>query len=335
MCPQPVLSRWHGPLTRCRDLLKRHVTNHDAEPASKRQKREIARDTRVVQACEACSQSHLRCEDEKPCSRCKKKLIVCRVPEVLATDEDDIHEIDAVHAAQDLLDLSNGFDYPSSLSAQRESVNPSATSETPEPLMQPPPLSTNTNRPSVEPSNNRTSMAYLTNMQPPSNNASGYDAMNQNYEDPASSLSFFDNSVSQFDNTPGHNPFLPDYFRNMPPFEAFLSGQATPRGIMDHNFNFDVGLTDLDLGLLDQYSFQVPFAADTPSTDAQGAEQHIAETDGAPIRADALKQSIWRYLPRRTGHTSMAEAVNQAFSESDRDATQRSHITHRRVIAEK
>ncbi|EOA81565.1 uncharacterized protein SETTUDRAFT_181741, partial [Exserohilum turcica Et28A] len=41
------------------DLLKRHVANHDTEPANKRQKRGISRDTRVVQACEACSQSHL------------------------------------------------------------------------------------------------------------------------------------------------------------------------------------------------------------------------------------------------------------------------------------
>jgi hypothetical protein len=290
-----------------------------------------------VQACEACSQSHLRCEDEKPCSRCRKKNITCRVPEALPTDENDIHEIDAVHAAQDLLDLSNGFDYPSSLSAHRESVNPSAISETPEPLMQPPPLATKTNRPSVEPGNNQASTTYLSNMQPPSNATVSFDAMNQNFEDSAPSLSFFDNHISQFDNTPGDNPFLPDYFRNMPPFEAFqhLSGQATPRGIMDHNFNFDVGLTDLDLGLLDQYNFQVPFTADTPSTDAQGTEQHLPETDGAPVRAEAVKQSIWRYLPRRTGHTSMAEAVNQAFSDTDRETNRRSHITHRRVIAEK
>jgi hypothetical protein len=123
----------------------------------------------------------------------------------------------------------------------------------------------------------------------------------------------------------------------MPPFEAIqhLSGQATPRGIMDHNFNFDVGLTDLDLGLLDQYNFHIPFYADTPSTDAQGAEQHLLETDGAPVRAEVVKQSIWRYLPRCTGHTSMAEAVNQAFSDTERETNRRSQITHRRVIAEK
>ncbi|KAI4703069.1 hypothetical protein J4E81_001946 [Alternaria sp. BMP 2799] len=322
------------------DLLKRHVTNHDTEPASKRQKREIARDTRVVQACEACSQSHLRCEDEKPCSRCKKKKIPCRVPEVPVTDENDIHEIDAVHAAQDLLDLSNGFDYPSSLPAHGGSVNTSAstTSETPEPFHNHATLvvtDANTmHRHSVASSDLETRTAGMGDMQPPPpNNGGGLVAMNQNYEDPSASMPFFDNSIAHFDNTPGHNPFLPDYFRSMPPFEAFLSGQATPRGIMDLSFDLDVGLTDLDLGLLDQYNFQVPFAADTPSTDAHGAEQPVPETDTAPVRAEAFKQSIWRYLPQRSRNPT-AEQVNLAVPDTEKDGYRRSNFTHRRVVAE-
>ena len=140
--------------------------------------------------------------------------------------------------------------------------------------------------------------------------------------------------MTAFDTTPGQNPFLPDYFRNMPPFESFLSGQATPRGIMDLSFDIDVGLTDLDLGLLDQYNFQVPFAADTPSTDAQGIDPHHPETDTAPVRAEAFKQSIWRYLPQSSRNPS-AEQVNLAFSDTERDNNRRAHIAHRRVIAEK
>jgi hypothetical protein len=175
--------------------------------------------------------------------------------------------------------------------------------------------------------------AGMTDMQPPSNNG-GLVAMNQSYEDASASMSFFDNSMAHFDNTPGHNPFLPDYFRSMPPFEAFLSGQATPRGIMDLSFDLDVGLTDLDLGLLDQYNFQVPFAADTPSTDTHGAEQHLPETDTAPVRAEAFKQSIWRYLPQRSrNHT--AEQVNLAVPDTEKDGYRRSNFTHRRVVAEK
>ncbi|CAN9261952.1 unnamed protein product [Alternaria alternata] len=255
-------------------------------------------------------------------------------------NENDIHEIDAVHAAQDLLDLSNGFDYPSSLPAHSGSGNPSAstTSETPEPFHNPPPMlitdTTNMHRQSVDPGDPETRTTNLTDMQPPTNNGGGLVAMNQNYEDPNATMTFLDNSMSHFDNTPGHNPFLPDYFRSMPPFEAFMSGQATPRGIMDFSFDLDVGLTDLDLGLLDQYNFQVPFAADTPSTDAQGAEQQLSETDTAPLRAEAFKQSIWRYLPQRSrNHT--AEQVNLAVPDTEKDSYRRSNFTHRRVVAEK
>ncbi|KAF1939128.1 C6 transcription factor RegA [Clathrospora elynae] len=314
------------------DLLKRHVTNHDSESANKRQKREIARDTRVIQACGPCSQSHLRCEDEKPCSRCKKKNIPCQVPEENAPDENDIHEIDALHAAHDLLDLSNGFDYPSSLPAQAESINPSTTSDTPEPFNHLPFQSTataiNMHPPSVRSDGRDMKMADLNQMQPPSNPTI---AMNQNYaEDPAASLSFFDASISNFNDTPGHNPFLPDYFRNMPPLEAFLSGQATPRGIMDLSFDLDVGLTEFDLGLLDQYNFQVPFAADTPPTES--VEQNIPDSDSVPARTEAFKQSIWRYLPQRNRDHGGAEQVNLAFSDSE---NRRSHITQRRVIVEK
>jgi hypothetical protein len=315
------------------------VTNHDTEPASKRLKREIARDTRVVQACEACSQSHLRCEDEKPCSRCKKKKIACRVPETPVPEESDIHEIDAVHAAQDLLDLSNGYDYPSSMPAHNGNGNPSAsTTETLEPFHNSPPMlmtdNTNTHRHSMDAGDPEMRTTNMGDIQPPPNTADGLVMMNQNYDHANASMPFLDNSISHFDTTPGNIPFLPDYFRSMPPFEAFMSGQATPRGIMDFSFNLDVGLTDLDLGLLDQYNFQVPFAADTPSTDAQGAEQQLSETDTAPLRAEAFKQSVWRYLPQRT-RDHAAEQVNLAVPDTEKDSYRRSNFTHRRVVAEK
>jgi hypothetical protein len=332
----------HGWLLSCnRDLLKRHVTNHDSDSANKRQRREIARDTRVVQACEACSQSHLRCEDEKPCSRCKKKNIFCRVPEVSATDETELNELDAVHAAQDLLDLSNGFDFPSALPPSHEGNNQAMAPKYD--MLDPSvqfrhPSSTATRNGSMNtPSTPQTgihqrSLTASSNI-PPDGAAL---TVSQHYtEDAGSALSFFDSSVAQFDETPSIDPFLPDYFRNMPPYEAFFSGQATPRGILDLSFDLDVGLTDIDLGLLDQYNFQVPFAADTPSTDTQGLEQHISENDSVPVRTEAFKQSIWRYLPQRNKDFGGAEQADLAFSDSEKDNSRRSHIAHRRATTER
>ncbi|KAI8937433.1 hypothetical protein NX059_005156 [Plenodomus lindquistii] len=176
--------------------------------------------------------------------------------------------------------------------------------------------------------NRKSSMTRPNEMQPPMN-------LHQHYvEDPTNSLAFFNHSISEFDQTPGQNPYLPDYFRNLPPFETFFSGQATPRGIMDLSFDLDTGLTDLDLGLLDQYNFQVPFSADTPSTEAPGPEVQIPDSDNVPVRTEAFKQSIWRYLPQPNKDYSGAEQEHLAFSD-DKDANHRSHITQRRVIVEK
>lgn len=188
----------------------------------------------------------------------------------------------------------------------------------------------------IDVSERRQSFTRQNEMQPPMNTTAGLMPVSQLYlHDQDSSLPFYDTSIAHFDDTPGHNPFLPEYFRNMPPFEAFLSGQATPRGIMDLSFDLDVGLTDLDLGLLDQYNFQVPFAADTPSTDAQGTEQQLPENEGVPVRTEAFKQSIWRYTPQPNRDYSGAEQANIAFADSGEDSNRRSHITQRRVIVEK
>ncbi|KAF9698941.1 hypothetical protein EKO04_003269 [Ascochyta lentis] len=311
------------------DLLKRHVTNHNSDSATKRQKREIARDTRVVQACEACSQSHLRCEDEKPCSRCKKKNIACRVPETLTADNNGINQLDAVHAAQDLLDLSNGFDYDSPVV----------------PLPHSPQASTpHLNNGDASSSNFQPPSIPVAQMTAPSGSQpagreimlpTSKGAVDHLYTETDDTVSFFDNPLSNFDETPGVDPFLPDYFRNMPPFESFLSGHATPRGIMDLNFDMDVGLTDLDLGLLDQYNFQIPFTAGTPSTDAQGLEPQAPGNDSAPVRTEAFKQSIWRYLPRRDKDHSGMEQTNLAFPDSDKDPNRRAHLPQRRAVNER
>ncbi|KAH6620555.1 hypothetical protein C7974DRAFT_364213 [Boeremia exigua] len=319
------------------DLLKRHVTNHSSESAAKRQKREITRDTRVVQACEACSLSHLRCEDEKPCSRCKKKNIACKVPETSPVDDAEVNELDAVHAAQDLLDLSNGFDYASPMA-------PLDTNQTSTPQVSdvdrddvgflPPHVPVA----QMESSNESYPVEHGSSFNVPNTTKQNADTlgMAQLYTGTdGTDLSFFDNTMSNFDDTPSMDPFLPDYFRNMPPFDSFLSGHATPRGIMDLNFDMDVGLTDLDLGLLDQYNFQVPFIAGTPSTDAQGLEQQPLDGDSAPVRTEAFKQSIWRYMPRRDKDHSAMEQTNLAFPDSDKESSRRAHLPQRRALNER
>jgi hypothetical protein len=296
-----------------------------------------------VQACEACSQSHLRCEDEKPCSRCKKKSIPCRVPETSAADDSEVNELDAVHAAQDLLDLSHGFDYPSAGHPAQEENHPPMASKYGMPdhsaqFRHPPPtpaLTVNAviNTPSHPTPTVRERSFTASSHVPP--NVGALPTHHQYPEDTGNAMPYFDNSVGHFDHTPGIDPLLPDYFRNMPTYETFYSGQATPRGLLDMSFDVDVGLTDIDFGLLDQYNFQMPFAEDTPSTENQGPEPHLPESESVPVRADAFKQSTWRYIPQRNKDFGAAEQPNLAFPDTERDKDRRSHMGLRRPNPER
>ncbi len=104
---------------------------------------------------------------------------------------------------------------------------------------------------------------------------------------------------------------------------------------MDLNFDMDVGLTDLDLGLLDQYNFQVPFTAGTPSADAQGLELQSLESDSVPVRTEAFKQSTWRYMPCRDKDRSGMEQTNLAFPDSDKESNRRANLPQRRALNER
>jgi hypothetical protein len=132
---------------------------------------------------------------------------------------------------------------------------------------------------------------------------------------------------------------LPDYLRNMPPLETCLSGAATPRGIMDFTFNWDIGLNDMDMSFLDQYNDQAPFGAGTPSTDTYGALQQLTSEpsgDAVSVRHEAFKKSVWRYLPQSNRDFGASEQPNLAFDDSELNSThRRSRLTARRAIHER
>lgn len=64
-----------------RDLLRRHAARHDDQ--GRQIKRQIQKllpgSGRVSHACKACASAKLKCEEEKPCPRCKKKGIECEI----------------------------------------------------------------------------------------------------------------------------------------------------------------------------------------------------------------------------------------------------------------
>lgn len=63
----------------CRDLLTRHETTHDRNNSAKG-RTFIRRSDRAAEACQNCASSKAKCDDQKPCSRCRAKNIRCYIP---------------------------------------------------------------------------------------------------------------------------------------------------------------------------------------------------------------------------------------------------------------
>ncbi|KAK7420627.1 hypothetical protein QQX98_002621 [Neonectria punicea] len=61
------------------DLLTRHETTHDRDGTAK-DRPFIRRSDRAAEACLNCAASKAKCEDQKPCSRCRAKSLPCQMP---------------------------------------------------------------------------------------------------------------------------------------------------------------------------------------------------------------------------------------------------------------
>ncbi|KAK4181650.1 putative transcription factor [Triangularia setosa] len=101
------------------DLLKRHRTNHQDDNSNKRKRLSSAAPGagRVAHACQACAKARVKCEEMKPCTRCKNRGIMCEV----ASSED---------AAMHLLHLSANAH---SFESHPPDTSPSASSQYPHP----------------------------------------------------------------------------------------------------------------------------------------------------------------------------------------------------------
>lgn len=62
------------------DLLKRHAANHGSDSSGKKRKRiggESPNAGRVSHACRACAAARVKCEEMKPCTRCRNRNVTC------------------------------------------------------------------------------------------------------------------------------------------------------------------------------------------------------------------------------------------------------------------
>lgn len=57
--------------------MRRHAAGHDREGFRKHHSSVVEQHVRVSQACKFCAASKLKCNEDKPCQRCREKDIVC------------------------------------------------------------------------------------------------------------------------------------------------------------------------------------------------------------------------------------------------------------------
>jgi hypothetical protein len=250
--------------------------------------------SRVGQACEECSKSHLKCEDEKPCRRCQQKNLTCRLSTAAQEELDAAQELGA---AQDLLDLSHNLDLRSPCS---HAALPT---------------------PSHHHSEGRVKEAVMVAQQV----TPAWDDMQGN-----SAMSFSEGS-------PG-DAFIPEFLRYMPPVETSLSGYATPRGLVEHNFNWDLDFSGIDLALFDQNLINENSHQDAFRHDILSTEQHSQPgppDSAAADRAKAFDRSLWRYMPRSKTNPVTAGESYLALPDGESEGQSPSHIPLRNITSER
>ncbi|KAF2500888.1 hypothetical protein BU16DRAFT_614570 [Lophium mytilinum] len=280
------------------DLLRRHAALHSqdsgAEPAKRRRiGTNAAGAVRVSQACEACADNHLKCEDQKPCKRCRSKNVSCHVaPKASARDmievrEEECEELQvaldpALVAASsvgnhepDLQHQSERMPFNNDHSAPKDISNLSNT------------FSANGEVPfySFLPSEQQPEMlahsSERTMMNPTVDGLP--DAMNMPFTDSMD--------------------LLPATFMPILP-----SGTRTPRGVFDFGLETNLEFSDSDLGFLNSYNTRIPFefenhceAVNLPRSDTVNDDIVDAST---PKTASPLQTSIWRFVPDSRDHAA-------------------------------
>lgn len=76
-----------------RDLLKRHSAGHSHSQDGKRKRTSsYSKNGRVSQACKACATSKLKCDEEKPCRRCRDRKLFCDYNDAGVSDAPELAE---------------------------------------------------------------------------------------------------------------------------------------------------------------------------------------------------------------------------------------------------
>ncbi|KAL4775907.1 hypothetical protein BDW60DRAFT_225052 [Aspergillus nidulans var. acristatus] len=277
---------------RIRDLLKRHAAGHSHSQDGKRRRTlSYSKSGRVTQACKACATSKLKCDEEKPCRRCRDRKLLCDYVDGNALDAEqrgsnDEHEHEHEHEHEE--------EYSPLESQTLSPLNPEMNVQqlvTPDVQMDylppnpgpPPPIPTYDGKSCLD-------KAQAQADQVPAQTVS--------------SLVDHESGVFSVDGT-FFPEFIPDSLVSLSrPGEvdpsAFPPNDYYAHRLFDHNINFDFDLTEVDFGLIDFYNSRgsanpAPLQPDETDRDADrdsgialGAEAYSRSSLSAwkPVHSD-------------------------------------------------
>ncbi|GKT42350.1 early growth response protein 1 [Colletotrichum spaethianum] len=307
------------------DLLKRHVTNHenDNDPNKKRRRTDTSPGAgRVSHACRPCATARVKCEEVKPCTRCRNRNLNCEYSSTEAGSA----------AAMHLLHLSG---------------NPHATTSTPGSL---------TTSPSQSAYDSSPSTAYQQHphnaMLPPRDeNCQLGLGLGHHVKSETGHLPTRGNAMDQVGNgampvnfeigNPPVDMTLPfsDFLQNViyePGMEVSRMAEAQGLAVLDFCDNSNLELNEVDFGLLDHWNMDGMGTAGSNQSFTPRTDDSV---DLVQMRQNLVKvwtESPWQWAPNKLD-SGYVEHPNFSVPADDTSsaAFQESRKKHARIVRDR
>ncbi|KAL1965790.1 hypothetical protein VTN77DRAFT_5111 [Rasamsonia byssochlamydoides] len=276
------------------DLLKRHATGHQQRDGKRKRPASYVHASRVTQACTSCAASKLKCDEEKPCRRCRDRSLTC---EWLQQDLQDVSpEPDQVR--ENVL--------PSPMSGQDRREHETRNISTEDVIM-------NSEQETQEYQAVRGTPFTASNMA--MENFSPYDELDDprfSIQSPLPSDAAIPSSsacVSELDGA-----FFPDFHPNtlIPSLNQLMElsqAETIHNSYNQHDsiassMQLDFDLNDVDFGLIESFNERISQPADHPNTGTSDQETDRLDSDSAiAIGEEAYhKSSLANWTPIHEDH---------------------------------
>lgn len=294
-----------------RDLLKRHAAGHShSQDGKRRRTTSYSKNGRVSQACKACATSKLKCDEEKPCRRCRDRKLFCDYHDAGVNDAPEFAE------QQGMSNLSVSLICTDVLGSNDEQLDEEFSPMESSQDTFSPPLHPNLNtQPLVTPNAQMDTFLPPLNPGPVETVPDSYDGTARPQPDfttqTVSPLVDHESGVFSVDGT-FFPEFIPDSLVSLSRPGELVDPSAFPPNdyyahrLYDHNLNFDFDLTEVDFGLIDFYNSR---GSANPAVQPEDPSDRLDADSGIALGAEAYQRSsLSAWQPAHEDHAFADQA---------------------------